>query len=108
METGTLEKKIAKLPENLKLKVENYVDALIDAENQDEMFAEPGVTDEASRTPKPVFGSGKGAFGKMADDFDEPLAEKPKLKREFGSLKGFVTYMADDFDAPLEDFKDYM
>ncbi len=26
METGTLEKKIAKLPENLKHKVEDYVD----------------------------------------------------------------------------------
>jgi len=108
METGTLEKKIAKLPENLKLKVEGYVDALIDAESQNEMLTEPGVTYKTSHAPKPVFGSDKGTFGKMDDDFDEPLVEKPKLKREFGSLKGFVTYMADDFDAPLEDFKDYM
>ncbi|MDB5149736.1 MAG: hypothetical protein JWQ57_3756, partial [Mucilaginibacter sp.] len=29
MQTGTLQKKIAKLPENLKLKVEGYVDVLL-------------------------------------------------------------------------------
>ena len=105
METGTLEKKIAKLPENLKLKVEGYVDALLDTESQNIMLAEPDATYKTTRIPKPVFGSGKGIFGKMADDFDGPLDEKPKLKREFGGLKGFVTYMADDFNAPLEDFK---
>jgi len=33
METGTLEKKIAKLPENLKLKVEVFVDTLIGETN---------------------------------------------------------------------------
>ncbi len=75
METGTLEKKIAKLQENLKVKVEGYVDALVDAENQNGTLTGPGVTYKASRVPKPVFGSGKGTFGKMADDFDAPLEE---------------------------------
>lgn len=28
--------------------------------------------------------------------------------RKFGSGKGIFTYIADDFDAPLPDFKDYM
>lgn len=32
METGTLENKIAKLPEDLKLKVEGFVDELIEKE----------------------------------------------------------------------------
>jgi hypothetical protein len=108
METGTLEKKIAKLPENLKLKVEGYVDALLNKKSQNSMLAEPEVTYKISRSPEPILGSGKGTSGKMVDDFDGALEEKPKLKREFGGLKGFVTYMADDFDAPLTDFKDYM
>jgi hypothetical protein len=75
METGILEKKIAKLPENLKLKVEGYIDALLSMKNQDIVLAEPGTTYKTSRLPKPVFGSGKGTFGKMADDFDEPLED---------------------------------
>jgi hypothetical protein len=108
MEPGTLEKKIAKLPADLKLKVEGYVDALLSFDIQIPLAAEPGTIYQTSRTTKPVFGSGKGIFGDMAEYFDAPIDEKPKLKREFGSLKGFVTYMADDFDAPLEDFKDYM
>jgi hypothetical protein len=107
METGTLEKKIAKLPESLKLKVEGYVDTLLSGDGNDK--ANPDEINKNGHTRRPVFGSGKGIFGKMADDFDAPVdGEKPKLKREFGGLKGFVTYMADDFDAPLEDFKDYM
>jgi hypothetical protein len=75
METGILEKKIAKLPENLKLKVEGYIDALLSLENQNIVLEESGATYKASRAPKPVFGSGKGTFGKMADDFDEPLED---------------------------------
>ena len=106
METGTLEKKIAELPEKLKLKVEVFVDALLIGERDDK--ADPNDINKDGQIPRPVFGSGKGIFGKMTDDFDAPLEEKPKLKREFGGLKGFVTYIADDFDAPLEDFKDYM
>jgi hypothetical protein len=51
---------------------------------------EPQIDYKPTRTPKPVFGSGKGTSGKMAADFDESLEEKPKLKREFGSLKGLL------------------
>jgi hypothetical protein len=105
METGTLEKKIAKLPDNLKIKVESFVDALLMADNR---VAEPELIYKTSRKPKPIFGNGKGTSGEMADDFDEPFEGKPKLKREFGGMKGFVTYMADDFNAPLDEFKEYM
>jgi|GEM_PF-878501 hypothetical protein len=108
METGTLEKKISALPDNLKLKVEGYVDALLNSESENGILAEPQVTYKTTRAPRQIYSSGKGTFGKMADNFDESLQEKPKQKREFGGLKGFVTYMADDFNAPLEDFKDYM
>ncbi len=73
METGTLEKKIAKLPENLKHKVEDYVDALLMKELDKNLVKEPLVNYQPTRTPKPIFGSGKGIFGKMADDFDAPL-----------------------------------
>ncbi|HEY2583888.1 MAG TPA: DUF2281 domain-containing protein [Mucilaginibacter sp.] len=100
METVTLEKKIAKLPKNLKLKVEEYVDALLNGESDKNTSGDPLKIEKG-------FGGGKGLIAYMENDFNEPLEEK-KLKREFGSLKGFVTYMADDFDAPLEEFKDYM
>ncbi len=80
METETLEKKIANLPDELKFKVEGFVDALL-------MMA-------------PNAGAHPNEEVKNASVL--------KLKREFGALKGFVTYMADDFDAPLEEFKDYM
>lgn len=77
METGTLEKKIAKLPENLKLKVEGYIDALLGADDQGKkaILADPDKNTDEIRTARPIFGSGKGIFGKMADDFDEPLED---------------------------------
>jgi hypothetical protein len=75
METGTLEKKIAKLPENLKQRVEGYVDALLVEEVEKNIAGESFVNYKPMRTPKPIFGSGKGTFGKMSDDFDEPLDE---------------------------------
>jgi len=75
MEMGTLEKKIARLPENLQEKVEGYVDALLLGELEQNVVRAPLVDYKPTRTPKPVFGSGKGIFGKMADDFDEPLDE---------------------------------
>jgi hypothetical protein len=88
METGTLEKKIAKLPENLKLKVEGYIDALLSDK------ASQNISNNNLKVEK-GFGGGKELIAYMADDFDAPLDEqKPKLKREFDSLKGFVTYMA--------------
>lgn len=74
METATLEKKIAKLPENLKQKLEGYVDALLDvASSYENTLADSELFYEKSSVRRPVFGSGKGIFGKMADDFDEPL-----------------------------------
>jgi len=75
MKTGTLEKKIAKLPESLKIRAEGYIDALLEEANGDE-GANPTVSiiiNKQIANPRPVFGSGKGIFGKMADDFDEPL-----------------------------------
>lgn len=77
MDTGTLEKKIAKLPEKLKLKVEGYVDALLDYKDDREslVLGESKIKYEKSKGPQPVFGSGKGLFGNMADDFDAPLED---------------------------------
>jgi hypothetical protein len=100
MEAETLEKKIAKLPEKLKLKVEGYVDALFDVTNNAASSPTKASTNGGDDTLKDVYS--------ISEDFKGVTEEKPKLKREFGGLKGFVKYMADDFDAPLEDFKDYM
>lgn len=68
METGTLEKKIAKLPENLKIKVEGYVDALLD---------EKGISIINSsdiKTNDRGYGSLKGKIW-MSEDFNEPLED---------------------------------
>ena len=61
METGTLEKKIAKLPKNLKLKAEGYIDALL---------AE--AKSMAATSENRGYGSLKGKIW-MAEDFSEPL-----------------------------------
>ena len=110
METMTLAEKIKLLSAEQKLIVEKYTDTLIEAENRKSIVAEPEIAYKTSKKIKPSFGSGKGVFGYMADDFDAPLefSDQPKLKREFGSLKGFVKNMADDFDAPIDEFKEYM
>lgn len=61
-----LKKKIAKLPENLKLKVESFVDSLIEKE----------IDQDISKSKvKKGFGGGKGIIAYMADDFDEPLED---------------------------------
>jgi hypothetical protein len=76
METETLEYKIAKLPEKLKLKVEEYVDTLLDYKaNSEPIIGAPNKKYAKSSEVRPVFGSGKGIFGKMADDFDEPIED---------------------------------
>ena len=66
MEPGTLEKKIAGLPENLKIEVEHFVDNLTKAKLNEE-------------TPLPEikagFGGGKGLIVYMSDDFDAPLED---------------------------------
>ena len=66
METGTLEKKIAKLPENLKLKVEVFVDTLIGETNS--------IEKTTSNTNDRGYGSLKGQIW-MSEDFNEPLED---------------------------------
>ena len=66
MEPGTLEKKIAKLPEELKLKVEGFVDALINDYNHSEKTAFP--------LKSRGYGSLKGKIW-MSEDFNEPLED---------------------------------
>ncbi len=58
---------------------------------------------KTSKTRVP--GSLKGKIH-ISEDFNEPLENTPKKRRQAGGL-GKVWY-ADDFDAPLEDLKDYM
>ena len=38
----------------------------------------------------------------------EPLREVPAQRGGFGSAKGWFSDMSDDFDEPLEDFREYM
>ena len=55
--------KIERVPEELKPKLTAFVDKLLEESN---------ISTVKNR---PVFGSGKDMFGKMTDDFDEPLDE---------------------------------
>lgn len=76
MKLGTLEKKIKDLPDDYKLKLEGYIDALLDdakKKNPTIVSVHEFVSGVTSKAPTPVFGSGKGIFGEMSDDFDEPL-----------------------------------
>ncbi|QEC77630.1 type II toxin-antitoxin system VapB family antitoxin [Mucilaginibacter ginsenosidivorax] len=70
MGTEVIEKKLNKLPDNLKLKVEGYIDALLMEYHIDE-----SATESTSFQVKAGFGGGKGIIGYMADDFDEPLED---------------------------------
>ncbi len=54
---------IAKLPDDMKKEVNDFAEFLLQKAAL------------AKRKPKPEFGSGKGLFGKMSDDFDEPLED---------------------------------
>jgi hypothetical protein len=67
MGTDFLEK-IEKLPYDKKKEVEDFVDFLIAKTTND-------IKNNLTIEIKPGFGGGKGIFGKMADDFDEPLDE---------------------------------
>jgi hypothetical protein len=67
MQTGTLQKKIAKLPENLKLKVEGYVDALLGESKSNQTTA--SNNENANNRG---YGSLKGKIW-MSEDFNEPL-----------------------------------
>ncbi len=84
METDILIKKVETLPNDLKKEVEDFVDFLIFKNNgldnihhvQEEDSSYQYVENSLKvkkLASKPVFGSGKGIFGKIADDFDKPL-----------------------------------
>lgn len=60
MSDSVLLDKVAKLPENLKAEVFDFVEFLLQKYNS------------SNNTGKPIFGSGKGMFV-MKPDFDEPL-----------------------------------
>ena len=86
METSALLKKIEQLPAPLKKEVEDFMDFLIYKKNEksnifsvEEADTTHQYIENSSKAkklkPKPVFGSGKGLFGKIADDFDAPLDE---------------------------------
>jgi hypothetical protein len=77
MGTITFEKKVARLPDDLKLKVEGYIDALLSEKgiSINDLAEVSDKSDNESFVIKPGFGGGKGIFGYMADDFDEPLDE---------------------------------
>lgn len=100
MKQVTLEKKIAMLPNALRLKAEGYVDALL---NENKINV--SVVNKVPQTYLPV-DRNTGVYS--VKEPDHAFEQKNKMKREFGGLKGFVTYMADDFDAPMDDFKSYM
>jgi hypothetical protein len=77
MGTITFEKKVARLPDDLKLKVEGYIDALL-SEKGISLNDLTDIPNESSKEPfviKPGFGGGKGIFSYMAEDFDAPLKE---------------------------------
>lgn len=83
METTSLLEKVEQLPTALKKEVEDFVDFLI-YKKKTALFVEDAapvyhynknLPEIKVSEPKPVFGSGKGLFGKMADDFDAPLDE---------------------------------
>jgi len=65
MISTTLIKKPEQLPPDLRSQVEKTADHLLEEKADNKVFE--------SDKPGRGFGSGKGIFGKMADDFDEPL-----------------------------------
>jgi hypothetical protein len=67
MEAGALEKKIANLPENLKLKAENYIDALLEE-------AKNVALKPAMEIINRGYGNLKGKIW-MSEDFNEPLED---------------------------------
>lgn len=70
MEAEVLIKKIEQLPENLQMKAEGYIDALLEQSKVTAPIAqEPQVKYNRG------YGSLKGFVTYMADDFDEPLDE---------------------------------
>lgn len=72
MKTGLIEK-LEKLPDSLQKEVENFMDFLI--YKTEKTDGTEKLSNKTVNVPRPVFGSGKGIFGKISDDFDEPLDE---------------------------------
>jgi len=68
MSTTELIEIIKKLPADKQKEVEDFIGSLINETNAQ-------VQKDFKSGIKPGFGGGKGIFGKMADDFDEPLDE---------------------------------
>ena len=69
MAAGTLEKKIAQLPEDLRLKAESIIDALLnEAKNMATKQTEDGIKINRG------YGALKGKIW-MSDDFNEPLED---------------------------------
>jgi len=64
METATLEKKIAQLPENLKLKAEGYIDSLLAEAKKTSVSHPDEINDQRG------YGSLKGKIW-MSEDFNE-------------------------------------
>jgi hypothetical protein len=75
METGTLKKKIDLLSVEQQLKLERVIDEMLHSGNINAPKQFPVTKNESVSDfeIKPGFGGGKGIFGYMADDFDEPL-----------------------------------
>jgi hypothetical protein len=68
METGTLVKKIDLLSADKKLKLENYLEALLKDEVDQHRLNNYFKVEKG-------FGGGKGLIAYMADDFDAPLED---------------------------------
>jgi len=66
MSTTELIDLIKKLPDDKQKEVEDFVDFLIAKSNTE-------ISKHKNSDIKIGFGGGKGIFGKMADDFNEPL-----------------------------------
>jgi len=67
MSTTELIELINKLPADKQKEVEEFIGLLLNEQKPDSPDFRNGI--------KPGFGGGKGMFGKMADDFDEPLED---------------------------------
>jgi len=68
MSTTELIELIKKLPSDKQKEVEDFIGSLVAKANTENRIDFKSVI-------KPGFGGGKGIFGKMAADFDEPLDE---------------------------------
>ncbi|MEO6149107.1 MAG: DUF2281 domain-containing protein [Mucilaginibacter sp.] len=73
MTSKTLIKMIELLPDDDQQQVENMIQALLKKRNINSITTSEGQNEPNER--KPIFGSGKGMFGEMSDDFDEPLED---------------------------------